>query len=197
MLLPMPRLTTRTWTPAAEWAGIAEMSRRVLLVAVKQPGAAAAHSRSATGVPAANSAVVPISIAVAPPRLVPVTASAPPPPDAPLVGLMPVTTGADGTAPAGALDAVAGAASADPASADVPPVINADVTLLDVTTPLTVMLPLVKGLDVDVHEICCPDGAAQVQPVPDATKGTTPVGRVWVMVTGWFSVAPLAVAVTV
>ena len=63
------------------------------------------------GVPAVNSAAVPISMAVAPLRPVPVTVTSLPPPAAPLVGLMPVTVGAAGTVPAGALDDVAGLAS--------------------------------------------------------------------------------------
>ena len=61
--------------------------------------------------PAVNSAAVPISMAVAPLRLVPLTVTSLPPPAAPLVGLMLVTFGAAGTVPAGALDDIAGLAS--------------------------------------------------------------------------------------
>jgi hypothetical protein len=59
-----------------------------------------------------------------------------------------------------------------------------------VTTPFTVIVPLVNGLTLLVHDICCPLGAAQTQPVPEAPTGSTPVGRVSVTVTGWFSAAP-------
>ena len=62
----MPRLTTLTVTAAATCAGMEEMSRLVLLVTVKQPGAEEAHSTRVVGVPAVNSAAVPISMAVAP-----------------------------------------------------------------------------------------------------------------------------------
>ncbi len=193
----MPRLTTLTVTAPAAWAGMAEMSRLVLLTTVKHPAAAVAQSRSATAVPAANSAAVPISMAVAPLSPVPVILTSPPPPAAPLAGLMLVTVGRAGTVPAGALEDVAGAASADEATAAVLPVTSAEVTLLPVMRALTVIAPVVNVLPVLVHEICWPDGAAHVHPVPDATTGTTPAGSVWVMVTGWLSVAPEAVAVTV
>ena len=132
------------------------MSRLVELVTVKQPGAADAHRFSVVGVPAANSAAVPISMAVAPLRLVPVTVTSLPPPAAPLVGLTPVTTGAAGTVPAGALDDVAGLASAEDATALVLDWIRAGVTLLEVTTPFTVIVPVVNGLVLLVHDICCP-----------------------------------------
>src|SRR5450432_1943823 len=137
----MPRLTTLTWTEAAVWAGMLEMSRLVALVTVKQPGAAEAHRFRVVGVPAANSAVVPISMAVAPLRLVPVTVTSLPPPAAPLVGLIPVTLGAAGTVPAGALDEVAGLASAEDATAVLLDWTIAGVTLLDFTTPFTMIVP--------------------------------------------------------
>jgi hypothetical protein len=107
-----------------------------------------------------------------------------------------VTTGAAGTVPAGALDDVAGLASADDAIAVVLDWIKAGVTLPDLTTPFTVMVPLVKGLIVLVHEICCPLGAPHVHPVPDAPTGSTPAGSVSVTVTGEFSVAPEELAAT-
>src|SRR5512142_991892 len=88
-----------------------EMSRLVPLTTVKQPGAAAAHSTTVAGVPAANSAVVPISMAVAAPRPVPVIFTSLAPPAAPLAGAMAVTAGAAGTVPAVALDDSAGLAS--------------------------------------------------------------------------------------
>ena len=89
-----------------------------------------------------------------------------PPPAAPLVGVMLVTLGAAGTVPAGALDEVAGLASPDDATAVVLDWIRAGVTLLEVTTPFTVIVPLVNGLVLLVHDICCPDGAPHTQPVP-------------------------------
>ena len=173
-----------------------EMSRLVELETVKQPAAAEAHRFRVVGVPAANSAAVPISMAVAPLRLVPLTVTSSPPPAGPLVGLMLVTAGADGTVPAGALDDVAGLASAEDAIAVVLDWIMAGVTLPDLTTPFTVMVPLVNGLVVLVHEICCPLGAAHVHPVPDAPTGSTPAGSVSVTVTGEFSVAPEELAAT-
>ena len=113
----IPRLTTLTTTVPAGWAGMDEMSRLVELVTVKQPGAAEEHRLRVVGVPAVNSAAVPISIAVAPLRFVPVTVTSLPPPAAPLVGLTLVTTGAAGTVPGGALDDVAGLASDEDATA--------------------------------------------------------------------------------
>src|SRR6266536_1674059 len=96
-------------------------------------------------VPAANWTVVPISMAVAALRPVPVILTSLPPPAAPLVGVMAVIVGAAGTVPAGALEDVAGLASAEDATA---------------------MVPLVNGVPVLVHEIDCPFGAPQTQPVP-------------------------------
>ena len=69
-------------------------------------------------------------------------------------------------------------------------------TLAEVTTPFTVIVPLVNGLVLFVHDICCPDGAAHTQPGPDAPTGSTPAGSVSVIVTGWFSAAPEELAVT-
>ena len=69
------------------------------------------------GVPAVNSAAVPISMAVAPLRPMPVTVTSLPPPAGPLVGMTAVTTGAAGTVPAGAVEDIAGAASAEDATA--------------------------------------------------------------------------------
>src|SRR5450755_790951 len=100
----MPRLTTFTVTAPAACAGIDEISRLVALVTVKQPAAEDAHRFSVVGVPAVNCAAVPTSMAVAPPRLVPLTVTSLFPPAAPLDGDTPVTAGADGTVPAGALD---------------------------------------------------------------------------------------------
>src|SRR6202042_836860 len=193
----MPRLTTLTLTKAAVWAGMLEMSRLVALVTVKQPGAADEHRFRVVGVPAANSAAVPISMAVAPPRLVPLTVTWLPPPAGPLAGLMPVTFGAAGTVPAGALDDVAGLASPEDATAVVLVWIRAGVTPLEFTTPFTVIVPLVNGLVLFVHEICCPDGAPHTHPAPDAPTGRTPLGRVSVTVTGKVSAAPEELAATV
>src|ERR1700735_1014429 len=164
-----------------------EMSRLMPLVTVKQPGAAAAQSTKVAGVPAANSAVVPISMAVAPPRLVPVTLTSLPPPAGPLIGVTARTSGAAGTVPAGALDDVAGLASLDDATALVALWIRAGVTLPEFTTAFTVIVPLVNGLVLLVHEICCPLGAPHTHPGPAAAAGTTPLGRVSVTVTGKFS----------
>src|ERR1700727_571980 len=126
----MPRLTTLTVTAPATWAGMDEMSRLVLPVMVKQPDAGpAAHGTRVTGVPAVNSAAVPISTAVAPPRFVPVIVTSLLPPAAPLGGVMAVTTGVAGTRPAGALEDVAGLASPEDATAVVPDWIRAGVTL--------------------------------------------------------------------
>jgi hypothetical protein len=54
-----------------------------------------------------------------------------------------VTFGAAGTVPAGALDEVAGLASLEDAITVVLDWTSAGVTLLDVTTPFTVIVPLV------------------------------------------------------
>jgi hypothetical protein len=108
-----------------------------------------------------------------------------------------VTTGAAGTVPAGALNDVAGLASPDDATAVVLDWISAGVTLLEVTTPFTVIVPLVNGLELLVHEICCPLGAPHTHPGPDAPTGRTPLGRVSVTVTGEFSAAPDELAATV
>src|SRR5580693_7707427 len=142
----MPRLTTLTWTAPDAWAGMEEMSMLVALVMVKQPGAGAEHSLTKVGVPAANSAAVPISTAVAPLKPVPLTVTSLAPPAAPLVGLMPVTVGAAGTVPAGALDDMPGLASLEDATALVLDWIRARVTLLEFTTAFTVIVPLVNGL---------------------------------------------------
>src|SRR5580700_4488198 len=176
---------------------MAETSILVALVMVKQPGAGAEQSTRVTGVPAANSAAVPTSTAVAPPKLVPLIVTSLPPPAAPLVGLTPVTVGAAGTAPAGALDDVAGAASPDDAIALLALWTKAGVTLLEVTTAFTVIVPLVNGLVLFVHDICCPDGAPHTHPGPDAPTGRTPLGTVSVTVTGRFSAAPAELAATV
>src|SRR6266536_1531413 len=117
-------------------------------------------------VPAANWTVVPISMAVAALRPVPVILTSLPPPAAPLVGVMAVIVGAAGTVPAGALEDVAGLASAEDATALVADWPWAWVTLLEVTTAFTVIVPLVNGVPVLVHEIDCPFGAPQTQPVP-------------------------------
>src|SRR5450432_159241 len=193
----MPRLTTLTVTDPATCAGMAEMSRLVPLVTVKQPGAGAEHNVTVAGVPAANSAVVPISMAVAPLRLVPVTLTSLPPPAGPLAGVTARTTGAAGTVPAGALGDVAGLASLEDASALVLLWIRAGVTAAEFTTPFTVIVPLVNGLVLFVHDTCCPLGAPHTHPVPEAPTGTTPGGRVSVTVTGEFSAAPEELAVTV
>jgi hypothetical protein len=173
-----------------------EMARLVELVTVKQPAAAVAHRFKVVGVPAANWAAVPISMAVAPARLVPVTVTLLPPPEAPLVGLRLVTVGAAGTVPAGALDEVAGLASDEDATAVVLDCTTAWVTLLDVTTPFTVIVPLMNGLILLVHDIDCPEGAAHTHPVPKAPTGRTPAGSVSVAVTGEFSAAPEELAAT-
>ena len=173
------------------------MSRLMPLVTVKQPGAEAGHSTTVAGVPAANSAAVPISMAVAPLRLMPVTVTSPPPPAGPLVGATAMTTGPAGTVPAGALDDIAGLASAEEATAAVALWIRAGVTAPELTTPLTVIVPLVNGLVLFVHEICCPLGAPHTHPVPEAPAGRTPAGRVSVTVTGKFSAAPEELAATV
>ena len=75
--------------------------------------------------------------------------------------------------------------------------IRAGVTLLEFTTPFTVIVPLVNGLVLLVHDICCPIGAPHTQPVPEAPRpAATPLGRVSVTVTGKFSVAPDELAAT-
>src|ERR1022692_2280715 len=193
----MPRLTTLTVTDPARWAGMAEMSRLMPLVTVKQPGAGAGHSTTVAGVPAANSAAVPISMAVAPLRLVPVTVTSLPPPAGPLVGMTARTTGAAGTVPAGAFGDVAGLASLEDATALVLPWTRAGVTAAEFTTPFTVIVPLVNGLVLFVHDICCPLGAPHTHPAPEAPTGTTPLGKVSVTVTGKFSAAPEEPAATV
>ena len=96
--------------------------------------------------PAANSAAVPISMAVAPLRLPPWTVTSPPPPAAPLAGVTLVTLGAAGSGPAGALVDMAGLASAEEATALLLDWTRAGVTLPEFTTPFTVTVPLVNGL---------------------------------------------------
>ena len=157
MLAEVPSVTTWTVTAPAACAGMAEMSRLVLLVTVKQPGPEVAHSTSVVGVPAVNWAAVPISMAVAPLRPVPVILTSLPPPAAKFVGLMAVTVGAAGTVPAGALDDVAGLASLQDATTLVLDWTTAGVMLLEVTTPFTVIVPLVNGLVLSVHDMDCPD----------------------------------------
>jgi hypothetical protein len=174
-----------------------EMSSVVLLSTVKQPGPEAVHSTTVAGVPEVNWAAVPISMAVAPPRLDPVTFTSLLPPAGPLAGETAVTTGGDGSVPAGALDEVAGLASPEEATADVLDWTIAGVTLLEVTTAFTVIVPLENGLVLLVQEICWPTGAAHTQPGPDAPTGTTPAGSVCVTVTGRVSVAPDELAVIV
>jgi hypothetical protein len=161
----MPVLTTFTTTAPAAWAGMDEIAIVVEFVIVKQPTAGVEHSTKVVGVPALNSAVVPISTAVAPLRFVPVIVAALPPAAAPLVGLMLVTVGAVGSVPAVAV-ALAGLPSEEEIVAVVPLATVAEVSVLPVATALTVIVPLVNGLPVVVQEICCPTGAAQVQPVP-------------------------------
>ncbi|HEY4994424.1 MAG TPA: hypothetical protein VII33_20325, partial [Nakamurella sp.] len=156
-----------TTTVPAAWAGMDEMSRLVGLVTVKQPGAAVTHRFSVVGVPAANSAAVPISMAVAPLKPVPLTVTSLVPPAAPLLGLMPVTLGAVGTVPADALDDIPGLASLEDATALLLDWTIAGVTLLEFTTPFTVIVPLVNGLVLFVHDICCPLGAPHTHPGPD------------------------------
>jgi hypothetical protein len=107
-----------------------------------------------------------------------------------------MTTGGAGTVPAGALDDIPGLASLEDATALVLPWTRAGVTLLEFTTPFTVMVPLVNGLVLFVHDICCPDGAPHTHPVPKAPTGTTPLGRVSVTVTGKFSATPEELAAT-
>jgi hypothetical protein len=109
---------------------------------------------------------------------------------------MAVTVGAAGTVPAGALDDVAGLASLLDATALVLDWTTAGVTLLEITTPFTVIVPLVNGLVLSVHDMDCPDGAAHTHPVPEAPTGRTPAGSVSVTVTGWFSAAPEELAAT-
>src|ERR1700758_4087324 len=94
-----------------------EISRLVPLTTVKQPVPEAAHRFTVVGVPAANSAAVPISMAVAVPRPVPVILTSLAPPAAPVAGGMAVMVGAVGTVPAGALEDVAGLASDEDATA--------------------------------------------------------------------------------
>jgi hypothetical protein len=79
---------------------------------------------------------------------------------------MAVTVGAAGTVPAVELDDTAGLASPLEAVAVLPACTRAGVRLLEVTTPLTVIVPLVNGLPLLVHDICCPLGAPQTQPAP-------------------------------
>ncbi len=107
---------------------------------------------------------------------------------------MPV--GGAGTVPAGALDDIPGLASLEDATALVLDWTRAGVTLLEFTTPFTVIVPLVNGLVLLVHDICCPIGAPHAHPVPAAPTGRTPLGRVSVTVTGKFSVAPEELAAT-
>src|SRR5580658_905540 len=193
----MPRLTTLTVTSPATWAGMSEISRLMPLVMVKQPDAGAEQRTSVAGVPAANSAAVPTSMAVAPPRFNPVTVTSMSPAAGPLVGVTVRTTGAAGTTPAGAVDDMAGLASPEDATTVVLDWMSAEVTLPEFTTAFTVIVPLVNGLVLLVHEICCPAGAPHTQPGPEAPAGSTPAGRVSVTVTGKFSAAPEELAVTV
>src|SRR5580700_369097 len=193
----MPRLTTLTITSPATWAGMSEISRLMPLVMVKQPDAGAEHRTSVAGVPAANSATVPISMAVAPPRFNPATVTSMSPAAGPLIGVTVRTTGAAGTTPAGAFDDIAGLASPEDATTVVLDWMSAGVTPAEFTTAFTVIVPLVNGLVLFVHEICCPAGAPHTHPAPDAPTGRTPLGRVSVTVTGEVSAAPEELAATV
>src|SRR6185437_15177211 len=161
----MPRLTTLIVTAPDACAGKDEIAIVVEFVIVKQPAAAEEHSTSVVGVPELNSEVVPTSTAVAPPRLLPVIVAELPPPAAPLVGLMLVTVGAVGGVPAVPV-ALAGLPSDEEMVAVVPLATVAEVKVLPVATALTVIAPLVNGLPVVVHEICCPLGVPQLHPVP-------------------------------
>src|SRR6185312_14092067 len=139
MLPETPRLTTLTVTAPDAWAGMDEIAIAVEFVIVKQPAAGEEHNTSVVGVPALNSAVVPISTAVAPPRLVPVIVAELPPPAAPLVGLMLVTVGVVGNVPAVAV-ALAGLPSEEEIVAVVPLATVAEVSVLPVATALTVIV---------------------------------------------------------
>ena len=147
--------------------------------------------------PAVNWAVVPISMAVAAPRPVPVILTSLPPPAAPLVGRDGGDGRRGGTVPAGALEDVAGLASPEDADRVVPDWTRAGVTLPELTTPFTVIVPLVNGLVLFVHEICCPLGAPQAQPGPNALDRQQPGRQSLGQVTGWFSAAPEELAATV
>src|ERR1700683_823228 len=147
MPLPeMPRLTTLTVTNPATWAGMSEMSRLMPRGPRNKPHPEAEHSTTVAGVPAANSAAVPISMAVAPPRLVPVTVTSMSPAAGPLVGVTAMTNGAAGTVPAGAVDDVPGLPSLEDATTLVALWIRAGVTVPELTTPFTVIVPLMNGL---------------------------------------------------
>src|ERR1700721_552660 len=89
--------------------------------------------------------------------------------------LIPLVTGKRaGAVPAGALDDVAGLASPEDATAVVLLWIRAGVTVLELTTPFTVTVPLVNGLVLFVHDTLCPLGAPHTHPTPDAPTGRTP-----------------------
>jgi hypothetical protein len=107
-----------------------------------------------------------------------------------------MTAGAAGTVPAGALDDVPGLPSLEDATTLVALWIRAGVTVAELTTAFTVIVPAVNGVVLFVHDICCPLGAPHTHPGPEAPTGTTPAGSVSVTVTGKFSAAPDELAAT-
>ena len=87
-----------------------------------------------------------------------------------------------------------GFASIDDEVATVAVWISVGVTPVPVTVATTVIggseVPPANGPLLLVQVMVCPDGAAQTQPEPNAPRGTTPVGTVWVTEIGDVSVVP-------
>ncbi len=169
--------------------------RRVPADTVKQPAAAApGQGNRTTGVPAACSVVVPISIAVAATMFEPEMTTKPPPATGPIAGLATMPLGAVGSVPATVTGSVSGLASFDEtreidAFCTVVAVIPVPVTIA--TTVMTGRaVPLVNDDPLVVHVTVCATGAAQTHPVPYAPTGTTPVGVVCVIEIGAASLAP-------
>src|SRR4051794_27730667 len=105
----------------------------------------------------------------------------PPPAIDPMAGLTPVTVGGAGLVPAGLLVVYAARPWSDDA-VTTDAVCTVDTGVTAVATAVTVtggrLDPAANGPDEFVHVIVCPDGAAHVQPVPDAPSGFRPAGTV-------------------
>ena len=146
-------------------------SKESLTLDVKHPAAAAPGHRSrTTDVPAACSAVVPISMAVAAVMFVPLMVTVPPPAIGPRAGVAEREPGAVGRVPAVVTESVAGLPSVDDTRVGELFCTVVDVTVVPVTIATTVStgraVPLAKDEALVVQVMVWPTGAAQTQPVP-------------------------------
>jgi hypothetical protein len=167
-----PEVTTVIDTaPGDPRAGIDEI---VMVVPdwVKHPvaGVFDGHGSRTTGVPAACSAAVPISTAVALAVLVPVRVTEPPPVVGPIVGDAVTPDGAAGRVPAVVTVTVSGFASVDDTLVTEEFCTMAADMLEPVTMPTTVrtgrLVPLAKDDALVVQVIVWPTGVWHTHPVP-------------------------------